>query len=75
MSFITEQSKPKKRLVIVKYYLTFDEYANMKEIAAQMCKDGVIPKNHVNVFAKAAGYKFYNEYNEKLKRRLNAHSQ
>lgn len=72
MSLIAEQSKPKKRLVIVKYYLTLDEYANMKETATQMCKDGVIPKNHVNVFAKAAGYKFYNEYNEMLKRSQNA---
>jgi hypothetical protein len=72
LSFVTEQQGRQKRSMEVKYYLTLDEYTNMREIALRMYADGVIPKANVNAFAKAAGYKFYNEYNEHLRRSLKA---
>jgi hypothetical protein len=56
----------------VKYYLTSDEYTNKRVIALRMYADGVIPKAIVNAFAKSEGYKFYDEYNNQLRRSLKA---
>jgi hypothetical protein len=63
-----EQTNPERKLVTVKYYLTREEAAQFNEIAFQVYIQKGIPRNTLGAFAKAAGYKWYNEVNQALAR-------
>jgi hypothetical protein len=73
---VTEQKeRQKKRLVEIRFYLTFEEFINMEEMAMYIYKQGAIQKPSVNSFAKSSAYKWYNEINERLKRGQNGKNQ
>jgi hypothetical protein len=56
-----EPTKPKRKLIPVKYYLTEEEFAEVEKAVFLMYKYKAIPRPTVGAFAKAACYKFYNE--------------
>jgi hypothetical protein len=66
VSTVTERTESKKRLVTVKFYITKEELIEYEKHALFMYKEKVIPRPTVGAFAKAAGYKWFNEINKKL---------
>jgi hypothetical protein len=56
--------------IVVCVFLNKYDIINIKIIAEHMFNQKLIPKSTVPAFLRAAGYKFYNEYNEMLKRQI-----
>ena len=50
------------------YYLKKEEFEEFQKQAVILHHEKAIPRPTVGAFAKAAGYKFYNEFNEVLRR-------
>jgi hypothetical protein len=63
---IIEQTEPRSKLVTVKLYVTKEEFAEFQKAAFFMHGQKVIRRPSVGAFVKAAGYKWFNEVNEKL---------
>jgi hypothetical protein len=61
---VREPTKPKRKLIPVKYYLTEEEFAEFQEIVFTMYDYKGIPRPTIGAFAKAASYKLYNEINQ-----------
>jgi hypothetical protein len=56
------------------YYLKKEEFEEFRKQAIILHQEKAIPRPTVGAFAKAAAYKFYNEFNEVLRRQnQNAH--
>jgi hypothetical protein len=64
VSLIPEQRNPKRKTVTVKYYLTKEEAAEFEQTAFILYIHKVIPRHTLGAFAKAAGYKWFNEINQ-----------
>ena len=71
MSIVPKETEGKIKVFV---FLNKHDIINIKMIADHMFHQKLIPSSTVPAFLRAAGYKFYNEYNEMLKRQ-NAHSQ
>ena len=70
MSIVTKETEGKIKVCV---FLNKHDIINIKTIADHMSQK-LIPRSTVPALLRAAGYKFYNECNEMLKRQ-NAHSQ
>ena len=71
MSIVPKETERKIKVCV---FLNKHEIIDIKMLADHMFHQKLIPKSTVPAFLRAAGYKFYNEYNEMLQRQ-NAHSQ
>jgi hypothetical protein len=71
VSIVPKETEGKIKVCV---FLNKHDIINIRMIADHMFQQKLIPKSTVPAFLRAAGYKFYNEYNEMLKRQ-NAHSQ
>jgi hypothetical protein len=58
-----EPTKPKRKLITVKFYWR-EEVTEIKKVVFLMQKYKAIPRPTLGAFAKAAGYKLYNEINQ-----------
>jgi hypothetical protein len=61
---VREPTKLKRKLVTVKYYVTKEESAEFKKVAFLLFQHKAIPRPTIGEFAKAAGYKLYNDINQ-----------
>ena len=52
---VMEPTKPKRKLITVKYYLTKEEFTEFEKIVYLIYKYKAIPRPTVGAFAKAAG--------------------
>jgi hypothetical protein len=57
-------TKPKRNLITILYYVTEEESVEFKKMAFFMNELKAIPRPTVGAFAKAAGYKWFNEINQ-----------
>ena len=71
MSIVPKETERKIKVCV---FLNKHEIIDIKMLADHMFHQKLIPKSTVPAFLRAAGYKFYNEYNEMLQRQ-NSHSQ
>jgi hypothetical protein len=65
---VNDVTESNRRLVTVKFYITKEEFIEYEKLAFLMYREKVIPRPTVGAFAKAAGYKWYNEINQRLTR-------
>ena len=63
---IRERTESNRRLITVKFYITKEEFIEYEKDAFLMHREKVIPRPTVGAFAKAAGYKWFNEINKQL---------
>jgi hypothetical protein len=61
---VTEQSDQIQQIKVC-FYLRSDEFEEFKKQAIFMFEQKVIPRPTVGTFAKAAGYKWFNEITQK----------
>jgi hypothetical protein len=61
---VREPTKPKRKLIPVKYYLRKEEFTEIKKIVFLMYKYEGIARPTMGAFAKAACYKLYNDINQ-----------
>jgi hypothetical protein len=59
-----EPTKPKRKLITVKFYWREEEVTEIEKVVFLMHKYKAIPRPTLGAFAKAAGYKLYNEINQ-----------
>jgi hypothetical protein len=63
---VKELAESTRRQVPVKFYITKEEFIEYEKHALLMHREKVIPRPTVGAFAKAAGYKWFNEINKQL---------
>ena len=73
---VMEPTKPKRKLIPVKFYLTEEEFAEFEKVLFSMYSYKAILRPTIGAFAKAAAYKWYNEINRiaKVKGKLSTTS-